>query len=160
MTQEEKRRFDEMAEMDKSRHIKKNDEFVTHDTAKKIKRKRIKNPNEPKRAWSAFFFYCNEFRSEIKDAHPDWRIGDVAKELGKRWEICLDKGKYEKLSKTDKERYVKVAWVLSCDLPWFQDMESFKAGAYVPVKIAKVKESVPHNETTHWDDVLEIIFRW
>jgi len=35
-------------------------------------------------------------------------VGDVAKELGKRWESVKDKSHYEKLAMKDKERYERV----------------------------------------------------
>lgn len=49
-------------------------------------RKQKKDPNAPKRALSAFFFFCGEHRAEVKSKNPDYSVGDVAKELGKRWE--------------------------------------------------------------------------
>lgn len=39
---------------------------------------------------SAFFFFCGEFRAEIKEKNPDYTVGDIAKELGKRWEKVRD----------------------------------------------------------------------
>jgi len=64
---------------------------------------------------SAFFFFCNEFRAEIKKANPSYGVGDIAKELGKRWETCPDKDKYEGLASRDKERYER-------------DITAYKAG--------------------------------
>lgn len=39
---------------------------------------------------------------------PDWGVGDVAKELGKRWELCSNRTKYEQMAAKDKARYEKV----------------------------------------------------
>ena len=69
------------------------------------KEKKVKDPNAPKRAWSAFFFFCDEHRNSIKSKHPDWRVGDIAKELGRMWEACKDKTKFESKAKADKARY-------------------------------------------------------
>jgi len=42
---------------------------------------------------SAFFFFCGEFRASIKADHPDYNVGEIAKELGKRWEkVSMNKG--------------------------------------------------------------------
>jgi len=35
-------------------------------------------------------------------------VGDVAKELGRRWEVCTNKAKYEALAAKDKARYEQV----------------------------------------------------
>lgn len=40
--------------------------------------------------------------------YPDYGVGDVAKELGKRWEVCKDRPKYEGQAAKDKARYDKV----------------------------------------------------
>lgn len=71
----------------------------------KGKRKQKKDPNAPKRALSAFFFFCAEFRAGIKEKNPGYSVGDIAKELGKRWEKVTDKTKYEKMAADDKKRY-------------------------------------------------------
>ena len=39
---------------------------------------------------------------------PSYSVGDVAKELGKRWEVCTNKPKYEQLAAKDRQRYEKV----------------------------------------------------
>ena len=57
---------------------------------------------------SAFFLFCNEVRPLVRKDHPEWSVGDVAKELGKRWEKQLDKSKYEALAEKEKKRYEKV----------------------------------------------------
>ena len=44
---------------------------------------------------------------EIKAAHPDWSLGDVGRELGKRWKELTedDKKPYHDLAAKDAERY-------------------------------------------------------
>jgi len=44
----------------------------------------------------------------VKGAHPSYTVGDVAKELGRRWETCSNKPKYEALAAKDKARYEQV----------------------------------------------------
>ena len=60
---------------------------------------------------SAFFHFSNEERSKVKAKNPDYTVGDVAKELGKRWEVCTNRSKFEALAAKDKERYEKVYYV-------------------------------------------------
>jgi hypothetical protein len=68
--------------------------------------KRHKDPDAPKRPMSAFFQFCQEERPKVKKAHNDWKVGDIAKELGKRWEH-VEKSKYEAEAARDKQRYEK-----------------------------------------------------
>ncbi len=59
---------------------------------------------------SAFFWFCQDTRGEIRVDHPTWGVGDVAKELGKRWNLLTEeqKGLFEKKAEEDKARYEKV----------------------------------------------------
>lgn len=106
MTGKDKRRFEEMAEKDKQRYEREMQHYTPPaGQGKGQKRKRAKDPNAPKRNLSAFFFFCNEERPAIRKEHPDWSVGDVAKELGKKWEVCSNKPKFEELARKDKKRY-------------------------------------------------------
>jgi len=129
MTAEERRRFEQMADLDKERHKREMASFTAAggDVAdgkqqrgrKRKSAKAKKDPGKPKRAWSAFFFYCDEFRPKVREENPGWKVGDVAKELGRRWETCPDKSKYEEQARRDKERYER-------------DMEAYRRGDFVP----------------------------
>lgn len=110
MTGKDKRRFEEMAEKDKQRYEREMQHYTPPaGQGKGQKRKRAKDPNAPKRNLSAFFFFCNEERPAIRKEHPDWSVGDVAKELGKKWELCSNKPKFEELARKDKKRYEAVS---------------------------------------------------
>ncbi|KAL3224433.1 hypothetical protein MRX96_026553 [Rhipicephalus microplus] len=76
---------------------------------KSKKRKRAKDPNAPKRPLSAFFWFCNDERPNVRQENPDSSVGEVAKELGRRWNEVGDdvKAKYEGLAAKDKARYEK-----------------------------------------------------
>jgi len=108
MVGKEKKRFEDMAEKDKQRYEL---EMKTYQPgkggAKAGKRKRTKDPNAPKRSLSGFFFFCHDERSKVKAIHPSYGVGDIAKELGKRWEVCPNKPKYEAMAAKDKSRYEK-----------------------------------------------------
>lgn len=66
---------------------------------------------------SAFFWFCNDERSKVKANNPEYTMGDIAKELGRRWAAADPevKSKYESLSEQDKARYdrVSVLFILS-----------------------------------------------
>lgn len=66
--------------------------------------------DEPKRALSAFFWCCNDERPKIQEANPKYGVGDIARELGRKWNEA-DTGtrrKYEAKAELDKARYEKV----------------------------------------------------
>lgn len=110
MSEPEKKRFHSMAEKDKVRF---DSEMSTYKPAKGEpagkKRKRTKDPNAPKRALSAFFWFCSDERPKVREELGDASVGEVAKELGRRWGDVTDelKSKYEALAAKDKARYEK-----------------------------------------------------
>lgn len=60
---------------------------------------------------SAFFWFCNDERGKVKAVNPEYGVGDVAKELGKKWsdaDITV-KQKYEAMAEKDKARYERVS---------------------------------------------------
>ena len=61
----------------------------------------------PKESSSAFVFFGRATRDDIKAAHPDWSLGDVGRELSKRWQALDDAAKktFHDLAAADKERY-------------------------------------------------------
>ncbi|KHJ75556.1 HMG box, partial [Oesophagostomum dentatum] len=74
------------------------------------KRKRAKkDPNAPKRALSAFFFFSQDRRPEVQQMHPEWKVGQVAQELGRMWKNVSmeEKDMYERKALADKERYAE-----------------------------------------------------
>lgn len=107
MNAKEKGRFEEMAGKDKARYEREMAHYIPPKGEKGRKRRRTKDPNAPKRALSAFFFFCADERPKVRAMYPDYGVGDVAKELGKRWEVCRDKPSYEVKAAGDKERYAK-----------------------------------------------------
>ena len=76
-----------------------------------------KDPNAPKRALSGFFWFSNDERAKVKAANPDFGVGDIAKELGRRWAEASEevKAKFEALAANDRVRYdkEKIAYQLS-----------------------------------------------
>jgi len=109
MNDKEKKRFQDMADKDKKRYENEMSSYIPPKGAPGKKRKRTKDPNAPKRALSAFFWFCNDERPKVREINPDHTVGEVAKELGKRWGVVGHelKSKYEALAAKDKARYEK-----------------------------------------------------
>jgi len=106
MSDKEKQRFEAMAGEDKIRYDREMESYVPPPGGDgKKRKKKTKDPNAPKRALSAFFFFCNEERPSVKKEHPEWTVGDIAKEMGKRWEVCTDRSRFDVMSTNDKARY-------------------------------------------------------
>ena len=78
----------------------------------KLKLKTPKDPNKPKRAKTAFMYYCDEHRSQLIEKQRKVgkiKIGEIAKTLGKNWKkLTAQKMKpYNTKAIADKERYNK-----------------------------------------------------
>jgi hypothetical protein len=71
------------------------------------KAKKVKDPNVPKRPMSAYFLFMNATRAQVKKENPDFKIGDIAKEMGKMWGVITpaDKSKYEKEAVAAKKKW-------------------------------------------------------
>ncbi|KAH8204224.1 hypothetical protein TruAng_001644 [Truncatella angustata] len=75
---------------------------------KVVKAKRgKKDPNAPKRGLSAYMFFANEQRENVRDENPGISFGQVGKILGERWKALNDKQRtpYEAKAAADKKRY-------------------------------------------------------
>ncbi|XP_044748399.1 high mobility group protein DSP1-like isoform X2 [Coccinella septempunctata] len=109
MLDKEKKRFHEMAENDKKRYDSEMQNYIPPkgEKTRGKKRKQIKDPNAPKRSLSAFFWFSNDERGKVKAQNPEYGVGDIAKELGRRWADAdpETKGKFEALADKDKQRY-------------------------------------------------------
>ncbi|XP_014211147.1 high mobility group protein DSP1 [Copidosoma floridanum] len=111
MNDKEKKRFHEMAEKDKKRYDTEMQSYIPPKgekvTGRGKKRRQMKDPNAPKRSLSAFFWFCNDERGKVKMLNPEYGVGEIAKELGKRWSDTAPevKSKYEAMAEKDKARY-------------------------------------------------------
>lgn len=84
-------------------------------TTKKTKAK--KDPNAPKRSLSAYMFFANENREDVRSDNPGITFGQIGKVLGERWKALSDEDRkpYGEKAEQDKKRYEA-------------EMEAFKAG--------------------------------
>lgn len=73
------------------------------------KKGKKKDPNAPKRPRSAFMYFSQANREDIKKQHPKMEFGEIGKELGKQWKKLgkEEKKKYDKMAEKDKARYEK-----------------------------------------------------
>merc|ERR1712111_25217 len=103
--------FNKMAELDKKRFATELNAYsqTNPDVPKKRKARKPKDPRAPKRSMSAFFHYASDERPKVRAANPNFAVGDIAKELGRRWAEAdpSHKSKYEARAEKDRERYIK-----------------------------------------------------
>lgn len=90
-------------------HTDKIDSMVEKFLGKKLKMKAYKDPTKPKRAKSAYFYFCDDERGQIitqhKKKYKKINMGNVAKELAVMWKAIDDKSKYTTSAEVDKQRY-------------------------------------------------------
>ncbi|KAL0381072.1 UNVERIFIED_CONTAM: FACT complex subunit SSRP1 [Sesamum angustifolium] len=77
------------------------------DGSKKKKQKKKKDPNAPKRAISAFMFFSQTERENVKKSNPGISFTEVGKVLGERWNKMTadEKSPFEAKARADKKRY-------------------------------------------------------
>lgn len=77
------------------------------DGSKKKKQKKKKDPNAPKRAISAFMFFSQTERENLKNTNPGIAFTDMGRLLGERWNkmTAEEKAPYEARARADKKRY-------------------------------------------------------
>ena len=97
------------AKADAKRHAVEMEDYMPEGGGSVKKRKVKKDPNAPKRPQTAFFLFSAEFRAEVRANLPEGvtGIGEVAKELGRRWGELgeVEKSGYQRQAATNKEQY-------------------------------------------------------
>jgi len=139
MSDKEKEKFQEMAVEDKERYDEQIKDVPLLAGGRRRRRRQSKkdrDPNKPKRALSAFFYYAKDERPNVRQLNPDFSVGEVAKELGRKWNELSDavKAPYEKSAEEDRARY---------DV----EMKAYRSGAAPPAK--KIKTSNGHAEPSN-----------
>ena len=114
MSDQEKKPFRDMADRDKARFEYEMKDYVPPKGEKNgggKRRRQVKDPNAPKRSLSAFFWFSHDERPKAKGLNPNYRVGDIAKVLGRLWaETGADvRQKYEAMASRDKARYQRVS---------------------------------------------------
>nr|XP_043623736.1 FACT complex subunit SSRP1-like [Erigeron canadensis] len=77
------------------------------DVSKKRKPKKKKDPNAPKRAMSAFMYFSQMERENVKRDNPNIAFQEMGRVLGERWNklSAEEKEPYEAKALADKKRY-------------------------------------------------------
>merc|ERR1712071_514228 len=110
MSDIEKKRFNMLAENDKRRWDIEMKAFnTTNSTGQAKKMKQKKDPNVPKRPMTSYFLFMQEKRESVVKDQPGIKIGDIAKEISRRWAEVgpKEKEKFEKLAETAKAKYAE-----------------------------------------------------
>jgi arsenate reductase-like glutaredoxin family protein len=98
-----KAEYNEKAKQDKDRYTDQlksyhppDDEDDDDDGGKRSKNKRgkkKKDPNEPKRAPSAYLIYGQKVRDQIKSEFPDLKSSEIMQKIGERWQKLTEEEK-------------------------------------------------------------------
>ncbi|ORZ05029.1 non-histone chromosomal protein 6 [Absidia repens] len=83
---------------------------MAKDTKKDVKvsaKRSKKDANTPKRGLSAYMFFSQANRTQVKTDNPDATFGQIGKLLGKKWSEMSDADKkpYVEKAEKDKARY-------------------------------------------------------
>mgnify|MGYP001183089342 CR=1 FL=1 len=109
MTDEDKKKYDDLAIVDKERYMKEKEEYDSNsesensesENEKPKKTKKEKDPNAPKKNVNSWMHFCKVTRAK----HPD--VKHTVAALKVMWADLDDKSEYEEMAKADKERYLK-----------------------------------------------------
>nr|CAG4650014.1 EOG090X02Z1 [Sida crystallina] len=71
------------------------------------KPKKEKDENKPKRPQSAYMFWLNEIRDQIKSENPGISITDLTRKAGEMWKSVTDRSAWEAKAVKAKEAYEK-----------------------------------------------------
>jgi len=101
--------------------------------AKKGKKteKKKKDPNAPKRPLSAFMYYSQKQRPNVKKENPTATFAEVAKILGEQWK-ALDaslRKEYDKSAADDKKRFEKQKAAYEKGVPAGKDEDDEEDGS-------------------------------
>ena len=140
---EDKERYQKMADGDKKRYA---DDISAYEpkegfkNPKSPKKSKAAKSTAPKRALSAYIFFCQAKREEVKEANPELKSSEVMSELGKLWKALSDKKKkpFEKLAEEDKKRYAEE---MKEYVPTEEEKEAKEAKSKGKGKGKKVKEA-------------------
>ena len=99
--------FEQMADNDKQRFRQEKAEYNMSPKGGYKQTRAKKDPNAPKRPLCGFMMFSNEERVKVRELMPNAGVGELGKELGKRWaEAPPDvRAKYNEMAAQDKNRF-------------------------------------------------------
>eukprot|EP00621_Florenciella_sp_RCC1693_P010003 CAMPEP_0182543712 /NCGR_PEP_ID=MMETSP1323-20130603/32063_1 /TAXON_ID=236787 /ORGANISM="Florenciella parvula, Strain RCC1693" /LENGTH=193 /DNA_ID=CAMNT_0024754675 /DNA_START=46 /DNA_END=627 /DNA_ORIENTATION=- len=103
-----KNEWQRKAEEDKQRYNEEMQHYTPPEGQGKGKKaKKTKDPNAPKRATTAYFFFLADERPRTKEEVPGISVTELSKVVGAKWKELsdADKAPYEAKAAADKERY-------------------------------------------------------
>jgi len=73
----------------------------------KVREKKVKDENAPKRPKNAYMFYCEKTRQSLKEENQDMNMIEVTKLMGVNWKKLSDeeKNEFQEKALVDKKRY-------------------------------------------------------
>ena len=97
-----------MADKDKGRYEEEKADYTPDPNFNTATGRKKKDPNAPKRALSAYLYFCSAFREAVKEKHPGKKITEIASLLAADWRELPEEGRVEFQAKADedKQRYV------------------------------------------------------
>jgi hypothetical protein len=110
MTDEDKKKYTDLAVVDKERYMKEKEEYESNsessessdsESEKPKKAKKEKDPDAPKKNVNSWMHFCKETRAKHKN------VKHTVAALKVMWADLDDKSEYEEMAKLDKERYLK-----------------------------------------------------
>ena len=108
-SEEEKKEFEKQSEEDKARYNNEMANYIAppSDEDEPEGKKKKRDPNMPKHPKSAYLFFCEDMRKEIKAKTPGVTFSNWGRELGKRFSKlpAEERQKYDDLCTEDKLRY-------------------------------------------------------
>jgi hypothetical protein len=103
---EQREKWVKEAEKDKARYLREKEERGEEEEDKPKKAKK-KNPGAVTKNKTAYMFFSQEMRPQVKKENPDMDSREIMKELGVRWAAQTDRTVWEEQAKADKARYAK-----------------------------------------------------
>jgi len=101
--------FEQMAENDKARFREEKAAYNMTPRGGYKQTRAKKDPNAPKRPLCGFMMFSSEERAKVRQLMPNAGVGELGKELGKRWAEASPeiRAKYNAMAGLDKERFVR-----------------------------------------------------
>ena len=101
--------FEEMANSDKARFQREKAEYNNTPNRGYKQSRSKRDPNAPKRPLCGFMYFSAEERANVRIENPNFAVGQIGKELGRRWAEApaAVRDKYNAMASDDKERFVR-----------------------------------------------------
>ena len=102
-----KSKYEKLADQDKARYEREMSTYVPSPEDKKQKRKK-KDSNAPKKAFSAYLFYVNAKMPKARKDNPDLTMPQIISHIAPGWKMLSEKEKkpYHDMAAKDKQRYI------------------------------------------------------